>query len=120
MNDELNALDEFREKNFPTLSLKKLIDIIRGDVVRKGNIEYDFSQLRDIFETWEHLTTNCIHYGRIWIAQDESRLACLEEENRLTSGGYDTCTNHKCKDYKPMIKGKSLDELVKDEKVEFT
>ena len=117
MQDELNALDEFRSSNFPfEVSLKKLVLMIQKDAfLNKGNIEYNFLDLQSVFNIWIHLSTNCKSYGRYWVAQDESYLACLVDENRKCDG-----ENRQCKDYKQMINCKTLEELLKEEKVEFT
>ena len=116
MQDELDSLEEFRVENIPSMTLKKLVEeIITNGVVRKGNVEFNFSALKSAFHSWIHLTTNCEEYGRIWVTQDESYLACLVDENRKCNGD-----NKKCKNYKPMINCKSLEELIETEKVQFT
>lgn len=116
MQDELEELDKFRKTNLPSYSLVRLVNtIIEDSSIQKGNIVYDFSRLKEIFGTWVHLTTTCKNYGRVWVAQDESYLACLEDEKRKCNH-----FNTECKDYEPMVKGKSLEELAKEEKVEFT
>jgi hypothetical protein len=116
MMDEINVLDEFRVQNLPSISLKELMGaILEEGVIRKGNIEYNFESLKSIFESWKHFTSNCTNYGRVWVAQDESYLACLVNEKRKCNHG-----NMRCSDYKPMIDGKSLEELSQGDKVQFT
>jgi hypothetical protein len=115
MQNELDSLDEFRAENFPSMSLKKMVEtILTNGIVRKGNVEFNFSNLKAVFGTWIHFTTNCEDYGRIWVAQDESYLACLVDEHRKCNG-----ENKQCKEYKPMINCKSLEELISEEKVQF-
>ena len=116
MQDEINSLDEFRAENVPSMTLKQLVEtILTSGIVRKGNVEFNFHNLKVVFGTWSHLTTNCKEYGRYWVAQDESYLACLVDEHRKCNG-----ENKQCKEYNPMINCKPLEELLKTEKVQFT
>jgi len=115
MQDELDSLDEFRAENVPSMTLKDLVkQIMTSGIVRKGNVEFNFSGLKGIFHSWSHLTTNCKEYGRIWVAQDESYLACMIDEHRKCDG-----ENKQCKEYKPMINCKTLEELLETEKIQF-
>ena len=116
MMDEINALDEFRLQNIKDMSLKELVDaILESGGVRKGNIEFDFRTLKSIFNSWKFFTTCCENYGRVWVAQDESYTECFIDKNRNCHDG-----SLRCLDYKPMIKAKSLEELLKGEVVQFT
>jgi hypothetical protein len=114
MQDELEELDKFREKNLSSFSLIRLVNTILEDgSVRKGNTIYDFRDLQRVFKSWNHLTTTCDNYICEWIAQDESHLKCRFNRE---------CNHFKieCPDYGPMVAGMTLEELAKGEKVEFT
>jgi hypothetical protein len=119
MTEELDALEDFRRsklsKQFQLLD-RLVNDIQIGINIRDKNIEYDFSVLNQLFSLWDHFTITCANYGREWVAQDESYLKCFK--------GHD-CNGSKrsCSEYKTMVKGPSLEELVKNSSkmvVQFT
>jgi hypothetical protein len=72
----------------------------------------NFGKLQDILRTWRHLTSTCKHYGRTWIAQDESKTGCFLKR-------YPSCSGYSpnCEDYKPLINGRSYEELSKMEEI---
>jgi hypothetical protein len=116
MTDELNALDEFRAKTLPKMTLLELVKtIIEERSIRVGNKDYDFQSLYNIFDAWKHFTNTCVNYGREWIAQDESHLRCFEYENKNCDS-----FNKSCPKYKPMLKLTPIEELAGQVKVVLT
>lgn len=116
MIDELRDLHKFMvklAKKNPflqdTASLELFIELIRRKhIIEIGNQIIDFTEMSRIIGTWKHVTTTCKHYIREWLAQDESRVGC----------SYDRPCNHfnlNCKDYEPMLKARSIEELIKEE-----
>lgn len=120
MTDELRELENFRkQKNLP-FTLTELIDLIieNQSIITVGNKRYDFSVLTNIFHTWNHISQNCDHYGREWVAQDESYLKCFKGHDTNSCG--EDCLLVNCPDYKPMVKLPSLKTLMESEKVLLT
>jgi hypothetical protein len=118
MIEELVELNIFMKKELGQVfgqkySLERLVNAIINDgyvKVKNTKLEYtkyDFTNLKNLFNDWKHFTTTCKHYGREWLAQDESRLVCFLGRN---------CNSHNsgCPDFEPMIKGTPLDKLIKN------
>lgn len=116
MLDELLELDKIRAEVRPKATLLEFIDEIEqanGNVIKVKTRTVDFDSICRIIDSWRHVTTTCQHFGRIWIAQDESHLGCFMER-KCKYGKKD------CPDYEPMLKARSIEELIKGEKVTFT
>lgn len=116
MVDELKDLHSFLiklAKKNPflknTASLELFIELILSrEVVEIGNQSIDFSQIKEIIDCWKHVTNTCEHYGREFIAQDESRLVCFKHDKR--------CSGKKsCENYKPMLEARPIEKLIKEE-----
>jgi hypothetical protein len=111
LTKELDALEDFRRLKL-SKDFKCLFDLVGAieseQEIRVGNIEYEFKSMKDLFSAWRHFTTNCVNYGQVWVAQDESYTACLNDEKRKCNGLMNTC-----KEYVPMIKEPVLEEMIK-------
>jgi len=120
MIDELLELDKVRAEIRPKKTLLEFIDEIKrvrnldGTIVKVKSRAVDFKSICHIIDVWKHITTTCTHLRREWLAQDESHIVCSKHKdcNRTTVKD--------CPDYEPMSKVRSIEELIKGEKVVFT
>jgi hypothetical protein len=109
MIDELNALRRFLKEKIPSMTLNDALEKIEDEgTIRKGNTIYDFTALKEIIGIWNHLSETCKNFGRYWIAQDESYLACLIDEKRSCNRDHQ---NPACSDYAPMVKLTPISKL---------
>lgn len=115
MADELKAVAGLLRKMKRKQKLSEFVQKIREEVAvflpasKKAKLPVnklvDFTALIDVFDSWERATVYCKHYGRIWLAQDESYLSCLKQN------GYkwrEPCDGKKlsgvCRDYEPVVR----------------
>jgi len=117
MVDELKDLRNFyllEKKKSPlkkTASFVLFVELLKqNDVLEIGNQIIDFSAINRIIGTWKHVTVTCTHFGRRWIAQDESNLECFKKINP-----YCDHFSTNCPEYEPMLKARSIEKLIKEE-----
>lgn len=116
MLDELLELDKVRVEIRPKATLLEFINEIKhtnGNVIKVKTRTVDFSSICRVINAWQFVTTTCEHFGREFIAQDESHLVCFK-------GKKCKCGKKDCPDYVPMLEARSIEELIKGEKVTFT
>jgi len=94
-----DILDEL-EKSDWNFTIKKKHGMVKEVI--------EFTEIKMLIGNWEFFRKTCTRYGRIWIAQDESHLACFETDKSCPYFP----NQSQCNKYSPMADFRPLEEIV--------